>query len=63
MEEQKQIKIGSVAIHVEQIDECIGCPYMDVNIKEFYNGDGLTYIGMQCSKYEVCSRMKKLLRQ
>ena len=46
--------MGSVAIHVEQIDECIGCPYMDVNIKEFYNGDGLAYIGMQRSKYEVC---------
>ena len=63
MEEEKQIKMGSVAIHVEQIDECIGCPYTDVNITEFYNCDGLAYMGMQCSKYEVCSRMKKLLRQ
>lgn len=63
MEDQKEIKIGSVTLHIEQIDECIGCPYMDVNIKEFCNGDGLTYIGMKCSNYEVCRRMKKLLRQ
>ena len=63
MEEQKEIKIGSVAIRVEQIDECIGCPYMDVEQSEFYDGNGLTAIYMKCSKYEVCRRMKKLLRQ
>lgn len=63
MEEQKEIKIGSVTLHVEQIDECIGCPYIDVEQIEFCEGHGLTAIYMKCSNYEVCSRMKKLLRQ
>ena len=63
MEEQKEIKIGSVAIRVEQIDECIGCPYIDVEQSEFCEGHGLTLIYMKCSNYEVCSRMKKLLRK
>lgn len=63
MEEEKQIKIGNVTLHIEQLDECKGCPYMDVNTKEFYSADGLAYIDMQCSMYSICSRMKKLLRQ
>lgn len=63
MEDPKEVKIGNKQLHIEQIDECIGCPYMDVNTKEFYSADGLTYIDMHCSKYEVCIRMKKLLRQ
>lgn len=63
MEEEKEIKIGSVALHIEQLDECKGCPYMDVEQSKFYEGHGLTSIYMKCSKYEVCSRMKKLLRQ
>ena len=63
MEEQKEIKIGNVAIHVEQIDECIGCPYIDVEQSEFYEGHGSTLIYMKCSNYEVCSRLKELLRQ
>ena len=63
MEDQKQIKIGSVTLHIEQIDECMGCPYMDVEQREFYEGRGLTLIYMKCSNYEVCSRLKKLLRQ
>ena len=63
MEEQKEIKIESVTIHVEQDDECIGCPYIDVEQSEFHEGRGLTFIYMKCSKYEVCKRMKKPLRQ
>lgn len=63
MEGQKEIKMGSVAIRVEQIDECIGCPYIDVEQSEFYDGNGLTLIYMKFSNYEVCSRMMKLLRQ
>lgn len=41
MEEEKQIKIGSVALHIEQLDECKGCPYMDVEQSELYEGHGL----------------------
>lgn len=44
MEDQKEIKIGSVALHIEQLDECIGCPYMEVKQSEFYEGHGLTSI-------------------